>query len=91
MKVKLLKNIRKRFSIEYYPNVNGGKFKINDLDGEQDCVYLHKIMYDLGFYKLHPSKQHCIDIILKFLRHEYSHLTRKHKMSQAKTKVWHNG
>lgn len=85
MKVKLLKKIRKRFIIEYYPNRdNVKKYKLTD--NESGEYYVYGIRNEW-----HIDQQSALNDILELLRWQYQSRSRKYKIQNIKTKVWHNG
>lgn len=84
MKVKLLKKIRKRFEIEYYPNrTSKKKYKLTDNDGGSYMYGIRDVW--------HIDKQSALNDILNLLRWQYQSRSRKYKFENQKTKVWHNG
>lgn len=83
MKTKLLKKIRKRFTIEYYPLGVPLKSFDNKLIGYSE----YKFRLKDGNYKVcdYETKTQATNEILKEIRLEYSFLKNK------PIKVWYNG
>lgn len=83
MKTKLLKKIRKRFTIEYYPlGLPNGSQKL-------DAKYLIKDkntrLTHLGY-----DIQESIDLVIYLVRKEYYQYSRKYKQQNKPIKVWWN-
>lgn len=95
MKTKLLKKIRKKYSIVYYPN---GYKCIDDKIHHKGkyivfrhwCYYLESsIIYRLPAFL---NKQDAINYILKSVRVQYRQYSRKYvKTNHNGIKVWYNG
>lgn len=85
MKVKLLKKIRKRYSIYYYPN--RGIYEVDYLTRGtlRDIHGFYNNRLNYPFESIQDAK----DAILKKVKDKYHKYTRKHKQSQIKHKVWH--
>lgn len=84
MKTKLLKKVRKQYSIVYYPNgIRHGDYVFHK--GE---YVVHKGFRSIWNIRGYATKNDAIDAILKELRIKYRHLIKKdfHKG----TKVWYN-
>lgn len=82
MKTKLLKKIRKRFSVDYYPNRDDAKkYRLTD----------HEPMgYQYGIRnQWHISKQSALNDMLELLRWQYQHRSAKYKRENVKSKVWY--
>lgn len=85
MKTKLLKKIRKRFSIEYYPNRDDEKkYKLTDNQSGEHYVYGIRNEWYI-------SKHSALNDIIELLRWQYQHRSVKYKRENIKQKVWHNG
>lgn len=84
MKIKLLKKVRKQYSIVYYPN--GIRYN-NVVYHKQDYV-VHKRFISIWDIRGYETKNEAIDAILKEVKIKYRHLIKKdfHKG----TKVWYN-
>lgn len=78
MKVKLLKKIRKQYSIVYYPN--GLKFKWYIYPSGR--YVLHKKWRSVSSDRSYSTKQQALNAILYEVRRDYS--------SYKGIKVWHN-
>lgn len=83
MKTRLLRKIRKQYSIVYYPN--GIKYS-GSIFHKQDYV-VHKGFRSIWHVRGYATKNGAIDAILKEVRIKYRHLIKKdfHKG----TKVWY--
>lgn len=90
MKVKLLKKIRKRFEILYYPNSDSErKFCLIDNNYySRHTVYIHEAY---GIKERYKTKRECLNAILIIVRATYGEYSVKGKNSLTKVKVWHNG
>lgn len=88
MKVKLLKKIRKRFSIDFYPNKDTEfKYELVDNKRYRDVDNLTYYMLDIDdFYK---TKQQTLNSILKIVRFQYYKYSVKHKKENINKKVWY--
>lgn len=88
MKVKLLKKIRRRFEIEYYPNKESDKkYLLIDNTG-----FVGDIFSILGINEMWTSeKQTQIDRILTYCRWAYREHSKAGKFENKKSKVWYNG
>jgi len=85
MKAKLLRKIRSRFEVFYYPNKESYNFEIIDNDEPTD----KSLFWITEVGRLHSSKQSAIDGVLIICRYVYHKHTRSYKLSQLKRKVWH--
>lgn len=86
MKTKLLKKIRKQYSIVYYPN------------GWEPSEHYRVPPYPFYFVEgkergcIRETKNECIDWILRKVRDEYKKYSRKYNKNKYKgIKVWYNG
>ena len=86
MKTKLLKRIRRRFQIDYYPNRKSKQFVITDEDSGAYTSYF----WICDVKEAHETKQSAIDDILTILRFQYRKYTRKAKIKLIKKKVWYS-
>jgi len=85
MKTKLLKKIRKRFSVNYYPNRDDGRcYHLTDRKDTSFCYHLIKGTY------WNTTKQRCLDTMMELINLEYYKYSKEHKLSNMHTKVWHN-
>lgn len=88
MKTKLLKEVRKRFSVHYHPNIESDfKYIITDNfygDTLNDPFNRHRLN------RSHNNKESALNTIIDIMRSQYRKYSRKYKMSKVKTKVWHN-
>lgn len=86
MKVKLLKKIRKQYSIVYYPYDKRYEIKHPD-----KYLYYRYLFPNWTFtITLNKTKEQAISNLLKMLRLKYYKYSRKHKLSKVSIKVWHN-
>lgn len=84
MKTKLLKKVRRRFVIDYFPHrVEGKRFRIIDLESDYS-------FFTAGEKHSHPTKEACLKALINVLRGIYGKYKRKYKQSQISTKVWYN-
>ena len=85
MKVKLLKKVRKRFEILYYPEgVPNGSDKFITKFSLKDKTHTHD--------SLCHTKEQALNIILERLQYKYKEYSRKYKQQQLKNKpvkVWY--
>lgn len=87
MKAKLLKKIRKQYSIVYYPDGMSieGKYLFH-----KNQYVVHKSWRSLFRVEGYDTKQQAINAIIKEVRNEYSSYSRKYKKPNYKgVKVWH--
>ena len=85
MKTKLLKKIRKRFNVFYYPN-REKQYVIRD--DERD----HRVCD--AFYLTDKKREHetlasAVKTILEIVKIEYYKFSRKYHKKQIKSKVWY--
>lgn len=86
MKTKLLKKIRKQYSIVYYPHTCTYEVLYPEKDTFRD---IYKICY--RELRTNPkSFNEAKDHLMTIVRSKYYRYTRKHKLSQIKQKVWYN-
>jgi hypothetical protein len=84
VKVKLLKKMRKRFSIDFYPNKDTEyKYELVDLHSDPMEHYMLDIDYS------HETRQSAINSILEIIRFKYYKYSVKHKRENISKKVWH--
>lgn len=92
MKTKLLKKVRKQYSIVYYPNT--GWYKITHPHSDLSLIYLEcfetKESREDGGVTKSKTYHGAVDKLLKIVRSNYSKYTRKYKMSKINYKVWYN-
>ena len=85
MKVKLLKKVRKRFEILYYPEgVQNGSDKFITKFSLKDKNHTHD--------SLCHTKEQALNIILERLQYKYKEYSRKYKQQQLKNKpvkIWY--
>lgn len=81
MKTKLLKKVRKRFIIDFYPNQN--IYEITDKQEE----YISLAWY--GRNHTHDTLDSAIETVRDIVRGQYYKRSRKYKLSQVKKKVWY--
>lgn len=88
MKVKLLKKIRKQYSIVYYPDgflYNGYLYHNNQFVVKY--IYNIRPTWHLDSFN---SKQEAINFILNSIRNKYKKYSRKYKKPNYRgVKVWH--
>lgn len=87
MKAKLLKKIRKQYSIVYYPDgmLIDGKYIFH-----YNQYVVHKSWRSVWAVKGYDTKQQAINDIIKEVRNEYRSYSRKYKKPNYKgIKVWH--
>ena len=86
MKTKLLRKIRKQYSIVYYPN----GFEPNPVLRVPDYPLYFVSDDTKGCIKIYRNE--CIDWILEKVREKYKKYSRKYKKPNYKgIKVWYNG
>jgi len=83
MKTKLLRKVRCRFEINYYPNLI---YPYQIKDNRETHFSLFERLCIEQHYK---TKQDALNGILTILRYLYGSKTRKYKQSQIHTKVWY--
>lgn len=96
MKTKLLRKVRKRYSIVYYPN--GFKTHMDTIYSE--CVVLNDSKCSFNarmtvFQMTRFTKEEAFSILriklIKWIRNDYDHLgIRKNKLRKIKEKLWYN-
>lgn len=85
MKTKLLKKIRKKYSILYYPK------GVPYYDFSEDKEKLADKKYKLNVGNIHGSKESAIEEMLRVLRRDYYKYTSKYKREQSgnkPVKIW---
>ena len=92
MKVKLLKKVRKRFEIRYFPKgfirlgiyFKGESIKLYDNENSfMDTRFLIE-----GSYTKEMALDKCMKTLLRHLRKDYSKYSRKHKQVTS-NKIWY--
>ena len=101
MKTKLLKKIRKRFSIVHYPN--GMLHHDTVFHAEKGVVFLHDYIggffdsiqkeYSLKHYTIEHATQLAKERILEYCRDNYSSKAKQKAVNNKYKgiKLWHNG
>ena len=85
MKTKLLKKIRKQYSIVYYPYK-----KYYEIDyPEKGLMSSWGYYLDEKFSDTHRTLQGAKDSILNLVKMKYYKYSKKYKLEQIKQKVWH--
>ena len=84
MKTKLLKKIRKRFSVVYYPKIDSScKYRLIDKQDTQ--------IYTMSHVKFWcESKDECLSSMMYIIRREYEKYSCKKSNINKCKKVWHN-
>lgn len=83
MKTKLLKKVRREYSIHYYPHHSEHRYKVSP-----DIDYLMLIL-DNEQREWFSTKQAAKDEILRRVKSKYRKKSRAYKLSQVSQKVWH--
>jgi len=87
MKTKLLKKIRKQYSIVYYPD---GMLVDGEYLYHKEEFVVHKSCRSLWSVRGYNTKQSAINAILKEVRVKYAKYSRNYKKPNYKgIKVWH--
>lgn len=87
MKVKLLKKIRKKYSIFYYPHgVEGcdGVYYINKY-----VIHSKYELIPLGYHRDYNTLEEAKEGLLRLLRHKYKKYARKNNIIRKRIKVWY--
>ena len=95
MKVKLLKKVRKRFEVLYYPKgIERCKIDSNEIIHleEKFLIVNNSMIYDYSLHKIHKTKNEALEEILRVTKRQYEGYSRKYNQQQLKNKtvkVWH--
>lgn len=86
MKTKLLKKVRRRFEINYYPHQEKPYVAVDKHQGEYEDWF-----WVASADRSHMTKDSAIKAILQVVRCQYKKHSRREKLKLIKHKVWYNG
>lgn len=89
MKVKLLKKIRKQYSIVHYPNGFKSGNYVHHIN--RYVIYGFFLFEPTSFQTSYPSKEYALSVLMDNIRDRYKKYSRKYAEVHFKgVKVWYN-